>query len=134
MLQKYGRRFLFYGFGLALGLVITRYIAKQKGADFTYLPEGRVIKDLKTKKLVYDTKMNCYFEHANFSEAAFETLWTTAELEVVFSESEPRKEPYGWYQLYADYNDKTFGFVVENQDSIMQVLNFKEKGKDLKCP
>lgn len=134
MLQKYGRRFLFYGVGLAMGLVITKFIAKQKGAEFTYLPEGRVIKNLKTKKIVFHEKMNCYFDHADFTENQFENLFEEADLEVVFSESEAQKEPYAWYQLYADYQGKSYGFVVENQDSIIQVQSFKEKGTEYKCP
>lgn len=134
MLQKYGRRFLFYGIGLAMGLVITKFVAKQKGAEFTYLPEGRVIKNLKTKKIAFNEKMDCYFGHSNFSEEQFEKMFVEADLEVVFSESEPRKEPFAWYQLYADYQNKVYGFIVENQDSTIIVQRFNEKGMDVNCP
>ena len=134
MLRKYGRRFLYYGFGLALGILITKYIVKGKGGEFTYLPKARVLKDFKKKQLEMDTDMNCYLSKAQFSAEGFEDLWNSSELDIAFSESEPRKEPFGTYQLYGDYKDKTYGFVVENRDSTVIVNQFMLKGKEVQCP
>lgn len=134
MLQKYGRRFLYYGFGLALGILITKYIVKGKGGEFTYLPEARVLKDFKKKQLEYNDYIDCYFEASAFSKAKFQSLWDHSELDIDFSESEPRKEPYGMYQLYAEYKEKSYSFMIENRDSTVVMSQFKPKAAEVKCP
>ena len=134
MLQKYGRRFAYYGFGLLLGIVSVRFITRQKGADFSYGPEARVLKNLKLKTMILNPEMDCYFEKSNFSEKAFKELWEKSDLDVSFSESEAQREPFKRYQLYGEYRDKTYAFYVENQDSTLHVLRFMEEGKNIVCP
>jgi hypothetical protein len=51
--MKLIKRTGYYLIGFSIGLVILAFIWKAKRADFSYMPDARVLKNISTKQLVY---------------------------------------------------------------------------------
>ena len=54
------RRFLFFFFGLAIGSVFVMFFFQRKGTEFCYLPNCRVLKDLRSKPLTLAESLKDY--------------------------------------------------------------------------
>jgi len=93
------KRFLWYALGLTLGLIFLNFIIDKKtggkGLEFCYLPECRVLKELRNTPL----------------KPAEDSLKVKAILtngRILFSESAPRKKPCKHYVLI--YQNKRYIF------------------------
>ena len=54
------KRFLFFFFGLAIGSVFVMFFFQRKGTEFCYLPNCRVLKDLRSKPLALADSLRDY--------------------------------------------------------------------------
>ena len=52
--MNFKKRLSYYFFGLLIGGVIVYFITSQKNTEFNYLPNQRVLNDLKKKKWSFD--------------------------------------------------------------------------------
>ncbi|PQJ15057.1 hypothetical protein BST99_04300 [Aureicoccus marinus] len=112
-----GRRILFYLFGVGLGCVLVVFILKQKNGGkavkYCYLPNCRVLKDLRSKPLVLNENIQSK-DTSGISEALLDG-------DILFSESDTRKEPCGEYRIEWEQ----YQLHVANCSTEVKVLNWK---------
>lgn len=62
--MKFSQRFAYYLLGLLIGGIIVYYFFDAKDTDFCYLPNCRVLKDLRSKPLTISDKAQISFNDA----------------------------------------------------------------------
>lgn len=62
--MKFSQRLAYYLFGLLLGGFIVYYFFNEKDAQFCYLPNCRVLKDLRSKPINISEKAQISFDNA----------------------------------------------------------------------
>ena len=62
--MKFSQRFAYYLLGLLIGGIIVYYFFDAKDTDFCYLPNCRVLKDLRAKPLTVSDKAQISFNNA----------------------------------------------------------------------
>ena len=62
--MKFPQRFAYYLLGLLIGGIIVYYFFDAKDTDFCYLPNCRVLKDLRSKPLTISDKAQISFDDA----------------------------------------------------------------------
>lgn len=98
--------------GLSIGLIFLVFILKKKsgeeGIDFCYLPNCRVLKDMRSKPLTFSESL---------SEEYRDTLMIQSFLEdgdVDFGKSDTKSEPCKTYYISHEYNDHEFELQAKN--------------------
>ncbi len=113
------KRLGFYLVGLSVGLVFLTYIFKKKsdetGVTFCYLPNCRVLKELRSKPLSYSEtlKMHMTEQGADSTDIAF----FLTDGDVDFSKSDPEAEPCSLYLIEGIIKGKEVILEVKNCDS-----------------
>ena len=123
--MKFKHRLAYYLFGLTMGGFLVVFIFNKRGQDFCYLPNCRVLKDLRTKGLIMSKE----------AQAKLNEKWVTKEdlqnsLEhgdVDFSKS--NKPAEGGGKLYV-----VEGRTAKDEAIILEVVNHTDKAvlRDIK--
>ena len=123
--MKLKHRLAYYLFGLTMGGFFVVFIFNKRGQDFCYLPNCRVLKDLRTKGLVMSKE----------AQAKLDAKWVTKDdlqksLEhgdVDFSQS--NKPAEGGGKLYV-----VEGRTAKDEAIILEVVNYTDKAvlRDIK--
>lgn len=114
-------RLAFYLFGLMVGIIFVYYFMTKKaeasGVTFCYLPNCRVLKDIRSKPLKISDEANKKFDE---KWVTLEDIKMSLELgEVDFSKS---NKPFENGKLYV-----VEGKTIANQDIIIEVINYGDK-------
>jgi hypothetical protein len=56
--MKFSQRLAYYLFGLLIGCIFLLYFFGEKKTEFCYLPNCRVLKELRTKPMAYSHKVD----------------------------------------------------------------------------
>ena len=123
--MKLKHRLAYYLFGLTMGGFLVVFIFNKRGQDFCYLPNCRVLKDLRTKGLIMSEE----------AQAKLDAKWVTKKdlqksLEygdVDFSQS--NKPAEGGGKLYV-----VEGRTAKDEAIILEVVNYTDKAvlRDIK--
>lgn len=113
------KRIGFYLGGFALGLIVLAFIFKGKETQFCYSPNCRVLKNIRSKKIVFenDTKQD-----------STEIGLILKKGDVIFSKSNTESEPCKTYVIEKETENTNFEIKVKNCDSIAFVSYFKKSG------
>lgn len=111
------KRIGFYLGGFALGLIILAFIFKGKDTQFCYSPNCRVLKNIRTKKLIYTKDI------AKDSVLISELLKNG---DVVFSKSNTNSVPCKTYVIEVEKESILLELEVKNCDSTAVVQYFKK--------
>ncbi|OQD42909.1 hypothetical protein [Croceivirga radicis] len=99
------KRLGWYLVGLSIGLVFFVFILKQtsggKSLDFCYLPNCRVLKDIRSKTFVYEDNMQQFLANDSIAWKAF-----FEEGNVDFGASDTKAEPCKFYIIENDKGEK----------------------------
>lgn len=68
------KRLFFFGIGLSIGAIIVIFFLKEKGTSFDYLPNARVLKDIRTKTLKQDSNVASFFKSNQIDSIQVYTL------------------------------------------------------------
>jgi len=70
--MKFKIRLAYYMFGLFLGIIGVYYFltakAENRGVEFCYFPNCRVLKELRSKPIEYSTETQAFFKENNLTE------------------------------------------------------------------
>ncbi len=114
-------KFLRFGFGFLLGVFLLLIMFGNR--DFScvgnYFPEGRVLNDIKNKKLIFSVELPV--EYSKLTDTAYFRNVFLEEASVQFNQSEPRKEPCGEYWITND----TVALLIKNCREQAEVLKVK---------
>ncbi len=115
----------YYLGGFSIGLVLLALFlnGRDVSCEYNYGPEARVLKNIRTKTLLYSPESEGLIASKIIDTATISYI--LKEGDVVFSKSEPRKEPCGIYHIEGDENDKEYVLFVENCDSIATLKSIK---------
>ncbi|MEK6451095.1 MULTISPECIES: DUF4258 domain-containing protein [Myroides] len=117
--MKFPQRLAYYLFGLLIGAMFLFFFFGEKKTDFCYLPNCRVLKDLRSKPVLY----------SNDAEVKLTEGWVTKDDirktlmygKVDFSESKVELEKGKLYVIS--------GRNSENEPIIVKMINYENKVK-----
>lgn len=115
--MKFIQRLGYYLGGFSIGLIVLAFFLNGKQVSCSYGPEARVLKNINSKQLIYNDsqiKDSIIINHV------------LKNGDIVFSKSNPRQEPCGVYNVEGNYNNSIISLIVENCDSIVKILDYKE--------
>jgi hypothetical protein len=111
------RRIIFYLLGVGLGCVLVVFILKQKNGgknvEYCYLPNCRVLKELRSKPLVLTETLQ--------GSDTTGVMRALREGDVEFDRSSPRLEPCGEYWIEWEQKE----MQVANCSTEVKILAFK---------
>tara|TARA_Y100000766_G_scaffold249179_1_gene231381 strand:- start:1452 stop:1799 length:348 start_codon:yes stop_codon:yes gene_type:complete len=110
--MSFRRRLIYYIFGLSIGCIIAYFIINQKNTEFNYLPNKRVLNDLKKKLWEFDDSFINY-----------DTINITENAKVLFSESTTNIDSCNTYKLKKKFNLKIYTFKAINCDEKVYFKN-----------
>lgn len=115
------KRLGFYLAGLSIGLVFLAFFLKKKsdetGVSFCYLPNCRVLKDLRAKPHEYSEDLMRQIQSKEIDTTGISLVFLDGKIN--FDKSEPRNEPCGLYLLE--------GELINNQDVSIELQSCNDK-------
>ncbi|UOB17543.1 DUF4258 domain-containing protein [Abyssalbus ytuae] len=106
------KRLGFFLIGLSFGLVFLAYFLKGKNAEFCYLPNCRVLKDIRTKQIDFSPEVKQLFDNNTISKDQLNYILT--EGDVIFSESNTKAKPCKNYIIRGYLSEKHVEFKIDN--------------------
>ena len=114
------RRFGYYFIGLAIGIVIVAFIFREKGAEFCYAPNCRVLKDIRNKTIVYENEAQKNLEEYTIDTTGIKTSVFT-DGDVIFSKSNTHLDSCKTYTVEGLLKTGKVEVFVKNCDSIARI-------------
>ncbi len=121
------KRLGYYMIGLTIGIIFLAFFLKKKtsetGTEFCYFPNCRVLKELRSKPLVFseDTQESM---REGFADST-ELVLFLREGSVKFSQSEAQGKPCPWYVIHYEVDGKDASLLVTNCDSRVTISEFR---------
>jgi signal recognition particle subunit SEC65 len=112
------RRFKFYGFGLALGILAVSVITKGKACQ---MPGSAKLEELNWQKLEYSKHAACRMECRHISESEIKQV--LQEGKINYNKSEVHDKPYPTYAIEGTTTQgKNIRVVIADADTISKVI------------
>lgn len=121
------KRLGWYLVGLSIGLVFLVFFLKKKtqdtGLEFCYLPNCRVLKDLRSKPLTLSEKALAQMEADQLDTLFVKSFFRDGDVD--FKKSDTRSEPCKTYFIAKEVDEKNFTMQVKSCDGevTVQALN-----------
>ena len=131
--MKFSRRIKLFLFGVIMGTLIV-YISLIRGRDrdlLAWLPEERVLQELRDNELIYTQYGNCSMECANISKEEVQQILINGE--VIFNKSEVKKSPCPVYTLEGEANERQLRILFASCDKETKVLNVIDLNNNPTC-
>ncbi|RNC90116.1 MAG: DUF4258 domain-containing protein [Allomuricauda sp.] len=123
------KRLGWYLVGLSIGLIFLVFLFKKKSeesnVEFCYLPNCRVLKDMRTKKLVLSDKAI-----SQLTTFELDTLIIRSTLEdgsIDFSNSDTKSKPCKTYLVNTPDQEKEYQMRFSNCDSLLTLTEVLKK-------
>ena len=119
--MKLIQRIGYYLGGFSIGLVILAFFLNGKKTSCSYGPESRVIKNINTKRIIYNPDISELLRNKVLDSSDLRYILKKGDIN--FSKSNPRQEPCGIYVIEGLYNDDEVSLTVQNCDSTATLQN-----------
>jgi len=103
--MSFNKRLIYYFFGFSIGCMITYFIVNQKKTEFNYLPNKRVLNDIKNKEWQFDDSFINY-----------DTINLLENAKILFSESIINIDSCNTYKLTKKFDLRSHNFKAINCD------------------
>ncbi|MCP4054475.1 MAG: DUF4258 domain-containing protein [Mesoflavibacter sp.] len=125
--MKFIHRLGYYLGGFAIGLVLLAFFlnGSKTSCQYDYGPESRVLKDINNKVLKYSEDSQVLLQNKAIDTTTIKNI--LKEGDVVFSKSEPRKEPCGIYHIEKEKDNKTIILTVKKCKKTVTLQSIKIK-------
>lgn len=125
--MKFKFRLAYFLFGLMLGTFVVLFIFKSRGQDFCYLPNCRVLKDIRAKKLVFSDGAKSTFNEGWVNQTDVENTFTYGDVD--FSKSKTPYKEGGKIYVVEGRNTKNEPITVEvvNGETKALVLSIRKQ-------
>ncbi|MGY0392435.1 hypothetical protein ACW5R3_07780 [Bizionia sp. KMM 8389] len=117
--MKLIQRIGYYLGGFSIGLVILAFFLSGKNVSCDYGPEARVLKNINSKKLEYNTTIANQLQEKAIDSSTIKNIIKLGNIQ--FSKSDTRKEPCGIYFLEGKTEKLHMDLKIENCDSIATI-------------
>ena len=118
------RRLGYFLIGLSIGLLFLAIFLRKKteetGTEFCYLPNCRVLKELRSKPMRVDASLG------NTPDTLL-VQYLLKEGNVVFSESDTRAEPCKIYRIKGEEKGRQLAITLENCDTYTLLTDYGVK-------
>ena len=109
------KRLGFYLTGLAIGLIFLAFILNRKKAQFCYLPNCRVLKELRSKPLSYSDLLSHQLAEQQLDSTAIYGFLTDGDID--FAASDTKTKPCKTYVIENEIGGRVALLTVQNCDS-----------------
>lgn len=120
------KRLGYYLFGLSIGLVFLAFFLKKKseetGTSFCYLPNCRVLKELRSKPMSFD-KMKTSSTALVLDSIQIEKFLIDGKVD--FKASDTKADPCGFYVITLKGDEDPAEITVENCRDSVRVLSYQ---------
>ena len=113
------KRLGFYLIGLAIGLIFLAFFLNRKKAQFCYLPNCRVLKELRAKPLSYSDLIDQQFTSQGLDSTDIQEIFIDGE--VNFKNSNTKSKPCKLYSIEAEIKARDLVISVSNCDSLVTI-------------
>ncbi|WP_298506528.1 DUF4258 domain-containing protein [uncultured Maribacter sp.] len=117
------KRLGYFLFGLSIGIVFLTFFFKKKtaetGVSFCYLPNCRVLKDIRSKQLHYSDDINQMLLNKELDTT--DIIFLLKEGDVDFSKSDTKSNPCKTYLIEGELHGKEAFLTVKNCNSKAQI-------------
>lgn len=120
--MKLFRRFVFFFIGVALGSAFVYYLFGDRDIDFSYGPQARTIKNIRSKSIDWNSLQNDVLDLQ--TDSLINKVLEAGD--VRFGKSEPRKEPFGHYALFYSHESFPYLVVLENGDEVVKLVRVEK--------
>lgn len=122
------KRLGFYLIGLSIGLVFLFFFLKKKsdetGVSFCYLPNCRVLKELRSKPLTYSKQIDQMVADQTLDSLTI--AYFMNEGDVNFKKSNTRNTTCKTYLIEGMVKEKLMALTIKNCDSIVIIDNLQD--------
>ena len=116
------KRFGYYLIGLSIGLLFLAFFLRKKaegtGVEFCYLPNCRVLKDLRSKPLEVEPELRTAYD-------IMAVQFLLREGDVEFGSSDPRAEPCGIFVINGEYGVMNVRLTLENCEGVTRLTGYE---------
>ena len=122
------KRLGFYLIGLSIGLIFLFFFLKKKsedtGASFCYLPNCRVLKELRSKPQQYGPEFQALLDRGDIDTLQIATFLTDGDVD--FKNSDTKSEPCKTYKVRGTINEQEGLLVIDNcpDEIVIQRLEY----------
>ena len=113
------KRILYFGFGLMLGLIFLYFFFQGKNTEFCYLPNCRVLKDIRKKDLAFSENVERTYNFKGKDSLVLKNALLNGDID--FSRSDTEGNPCKTYII--ENEGKTF--TIENCVKIATIISVK---------
>jgi len=121
------KRLGFYLIGLSIGLVFLFFFLKKKsdetGVSFCYLPNCRVLKELRSKPLTYSEQIDQMLNDQTLDSLTIDYFMN--EGDVNFKKSDTKNTTCKTYLIEGMIKEKLMTLTVKNCDSTTEIENLQ---------
>ncbi len=122
--MKIGKKLLYYGFGVFLGILAVNFFWDQKDIKMTYFPSSRILHDFGKKELKFKPDAVNQLNKYSISKATIQEKIKEGSFDAELLDREAI--PCKIYRLISDFHSTTYNFEFENCDSVVTLLNITE--------
>lgn len=122
--MKFIHRLAFYLFGFSIGLIFLFFFLNKKGASCDYSPNARVLKNIRSKSLVYTNEV-----FTKIQEDKLDTAYVSYLLQhgnVDFGESNTQPKDCKRYVINGNVQEKKLTLQVENCAEEAVIISLSE--------
>ena len=117
------KRLGYYLIGLAIGLVLLAFFLNRKRAEFCYLPNCRVLKELRSKPMVFSEEFKDDLREQGQDSVLVYTFLSQGDVD--FGNSDTKAKPCPIYLIETETGGKNMELIVENCDSLVTAKALK---------
>jgi len=119
------KRFLFYGFGFVIGIILLMFFLGGKKTGCDYGPEARTLKNMRIKERKFSEATISALRNNDLDTSAISKILKNGD--VLFSESNTKLDSCKQYVVEGNVSEKKLKLRIENCDSIATVLTAQIK-------
>lgn len=113
--MKIGKKLLYYGFGVLLGLLAVNFFWDQKDIKMTYFPSSRIQHDFGKKPLEFKPEAVKQLNDYSISKVTIREKIEEGAFDAKLLDRDAK--PCKTYSLKSDFNNKPFDLWFQNCDS-----------------
>ncbi|MCL5127840.1 DUF4258 domain-containing protein [Algibacter sp. L4_22] len=121
--MKLIQRIGYYLGGFSIGLIILAFFLNGKKASCSYGPDARVLKNINSKKIIYNDVIFEYISDNIIDSTEIRRILKKGDIN--FSDSDPRHKPCGIYLVEGEFDEKDIVITVENCEDTATVTDLK---------
>ena len=119
------KRFAYYGFGFAIGIVLVFFFLGGKNASCNWLPNARMLQIIRRKQIIYSAEVQNKIYTATIDSSDINQILVDGDID--FSKSQVKNNPCRKYLIDGEIKDQKTELIVKIFDSIATIETVKLK-------